>query len=1279
MDRTLEPLDLSNSSSLDNWFERFALYSMTNDKITSCNEVAFLLTLIGKEAYDLVKELSFPTAPKDLKVEEIQKCLTGHLKPMNYEVHERAVFNSLIRKSDQSVRDFIADLQRQAMKCNFGAELNEHLRDRLVAGINNDQIKRKFLTESALTFSSAKDIALAYTSLDSAMKSDSSTSVFYSKIKKEKFPKPKNKFSSNNSRRHREIDSSNSDHKLSCHSCGGNHMRQECKFRNATCFSCKKSGHISKICRSKSKTAVHLVESPNLSEPLFSEDNLCLNLSSSNKKHIKRHYPVSSEDRSQDVEFILDTGSPHSFISKVSVSHFDVPIEKSNELIRGITGHTLPIEGEVTLAIGKHYVRFLVCNELNILGLNEITTLHPELKESLLHGFVEEDESLSVLIEKASNSKGGINIKPIYLEHDDNDPKFFKARPLPYGLRDPVKKTLDRMEADGIVTKIECSRWATPVVTPIKTNGQPRVCGDYRVTINPILRRHAELTPEPEDLFSRMRDATIFSKIDLENAFLQLPLDDQSKELTTINTSFGLYAFNFLPFGTNVSPSIFQGVMNDVIKDLPNVLAYQDDLIVFSRDRKEHQEHVKALLGRLVDFNVRINKTKSVFFTDQIVYLGYLLNRDGLQPDPDKFKPILDAPEPETQEALHSILGSLQYYSRFLPSFADLAAPLFELCRKDAEFRWTNTHSNALQKLKSLIFHKKLKLFNPNAPTSLICDASEKAIGGMLEQDGCPVICVSRKLSESETRYSQTQKEALAIHWCLKRLHKFLFGLKFTIITDHRALVHIFSPTSPVSKTTTNMLQRWALRLSQYDYDIQFQKGSKIPQADFLSRYSLHEDPPKYSSALLINPLPVSPENLIQGTKESFGTVLRSLKNGWSCRARKQFREFYVNRDELSISVEGYLCFRERVVIPPILRKEILVHLHQGHIGIEKMKSIARLTCWWPTLNADIHNFFKSCEKCRQKRKNTRNDEQSWPITYECMQRIHADYAGPLLGKYYLLVVIDSFSKWPEVFITDSANAGFTKRCLRSLFAREGVPQALVTDNGSHFTEADLGKWLKSLNIMHIFTAPRHPKSNGLAENFVKTLKYAISSENDTIRNHHDLEAFIHNFLFQYRNAEHATTRQRPSMLHRGRPLRNPIFGRARVLFRRGNDLRLCDGVILKQLGNKMVSLMDVTDGSIHRRHVEQLEILQHAANEERHGMRSESAAGALRDVIEIQAQQPQLDPSEPPKTLSESIEVVDNERAVDARTVNDAMAGERFAGVSRYGRVRKMPDRMNL
>lgn len=298
---------------------------------------------------------------------------------------------------------------------------------------------------------------------------------------------------------------------------------------------------------------------------------------------------------------------------------------------------------------------------------------------------------------------------------------------------------------------------------------------------------------------------------------------------------------------------------------------------------------------------------------------------------------------------------------------------------------------------------------------------------------------------------------------------------------------------------------------------------------------------------------------------------------------------FYARRDELAVTPDGLLCLNDRVVIPPTHCKAVLDDLHSGHLGVEKMKSIARLTCWWPTVDADICRLAKACTNCQHKARSAPSKWIPWPVSTEAWQRVHVDYCGPFLGNVYALVVIDSFSKWPEVFFTSSPTAEFTIHALRKSFSREGVPLVLVTDNGSHFAAKAVTDWLQSIGCKHLFTAPRHPCSNGQAENFVKTLKSAIQSLKPS--NFKELERGVDNFLLQYRNCIHSTTKETPAKLFKGRLLRSNLLciNSAEVTYFRGNDLRPSSGIVLQNVGKCMIKLMDLEDLSIHRRHIDQI------------------------------------------------------------------------------------------
>lgn len=212
-----------------------------------------------------------------------------------------------------------------------------------------------------------------------------------------------------------------------------------------------------------------------------------------------------------------------------------------------------------------------------------------------------------------------------------------------------------------------------------------------------------------------------------------------------------------------------------------------------------------------------------------------------------------------------------------------------------------------------------------------------------------------------------------------------------------------------------------------------------------------------------------------------------------------------------------------------------------------------------------------------------------WPIPFQPLQRVHADYCGPFLNSYYALIIEDAYSKWPEVFLTKNANSEFTKQAFQKFFSREGIPQILLTDNGTHFTAHHLQSWLRSVGCTPLRIAPRHPQSNGIAEVFVRTLKTAIKTTSpSTVQ---ELNSCIDTFLLHYRNATHATTGKAPAQLFKGRILRMNSLDTADVQFHRGNDNRVSDGLMIGKMGTRMFHILDKSDGSVHTRHRDQITI----------------------------------------------------------------------------------------
>ncbi|VDP55482.1 unnamed protein product, partial [Schistosoma mattheei] len=260
-----------------------------------------------------------------------------------------------------------------------------------------------------------------------------------------------------------------------------------------------------------------------------------------------------------------------------------VVVRPTEVSILGITEHRLRIRGCCELLIRGYNSSYIPCEflvsetGLSILGLKNLKKLKVEL--SFLVFKENSDTLLKDLIAMCANCSGGMKIQPIKLQVQ-GDPVFLKRRIIPYGLREAVHKTLNDLCAKGIIEPIQSSSWGTPIVTPLKSDGKtPRICGDYRLTLNSHLLKETCTTVEAVDILNRLHGSKVFSKVDLKDAYLQIPLYHSSSTLTTINTPFGLFKYNFLPFGLSCSPAIFQEVMNKVVSDFEGVEVYQDDLI----------------------------------------------------------------------------------------------------------------------------------------------------------------------------------------------------------------------------------------------------------------------------------------------------------------------------------------------------------------------------------------------------------------------------------------------------------------------------------------------------------------------------------------------------------------------------------------------------------------------------------------------------------------------------------------------------------------------------
>ena len=426
----------------------------------------------------------------------------------------------------------------------------------------------------------------------------------------------------------------------------------------------------------------------------------------------------------------------------------------------------------------------------------------------------------------------------------------------------------------------------------------------------------------------------------MAEAFLQIELDEESLQYMVVNTHKGLFRYKRLPFGVSSASAIFQRAMDTILQGLLGVVYYQDDVLVTGSNTEEHIENLEHVFDRMKTFGLRLRLAKCKFLQETVEYLGHVISSQGIHTSPKKVEVIKMASTPRNITELRSFLGIVNYYGKFIAGLANICAPLNELLRKATIWRWTKECEDSFNKLKQeLSSAGVLCHYDPSEQISLACDASAQGLGAVLYhhfKDGSerPISFASRTLSKAEQNYSQIEKEALSIIFGLKKFHQYLFGRKFILITDHQPLVEIFGPKTGISSVIAGRLQRWAIYLAGYQYDIVYKSTLQHGNADGLSRYPSAglkqpeaEDENMDDERILafqepqLAGYPLSVEDVERGTMSDalLREVLEFTRNGWKDKETKrddQLRPYFSQRDELSI--EGNcLMWGIRVIIPP--------------------------------------------------------------------------------------------------------------------------------------------------------------------------------------------------------------------------------------------------------------------------------------------------------------------------------------------------------------------------
>ncbi|XP_041565902.1 uncharacterized protein K02A2.6-like [Drosophila elegans] len=751
---------------------------------------------------------------------------------------------------------------------------------------------------------------------------------------------------------------------------------------------------------------------------------------------------------------------------------------------------------------------------------------------------------------------------------------------------DKFKAEADRLTQAGIWKPVKFSNWASPIVLAPKPGGDIRICGDFKQAVNAQIDVEQYPLPTKEALFHIIRHGKQFSKIDLKDAYLQMELDEASKEIMVVNTPLGLFQYQRLPYGIASAPAIFQRYLEQLLKGIEGCGNYLDDIIISAPTSEEHLNRIDRVLRTLQENGIRCKRQKCFFFKDEIEYLGRRISANGILPDSSG----LEA----------------------------LAAPLNQLRRKDVAFFFGPQQQQAFTALKSHIINAtQLAHFDEKLPLVLATDASSFGIGVVLshlQPDGGerPIVFASKTLDKHQVKYSQIEKEGLSIIFGVKRFHQYLYGRKFILITDHKPLVTIFNPGKHLPLMTSNRLQRWAIILMAYNFDIQYRSTSAHGNADALSRLPVGTDPDfdkeeeACHNVVEVSP-PINSEQIRNHMDKDkvLKQVLQYVSIGWPEKLQPGNEALlpYFNRKFALTINKQLLCLHtdaNRIIIPASLRAHILKLLHEGHWGIIRMKQLARQHVWWPTIDDDIKSLAQSCSICKCNNPAPPREYQSWPAATTAWERIHIDFAGPIFDAMWLICV-DAYSQFPFVIQMSSTTTANTIAALSSIFAIEGYPKTMVSDNGPQLTADAFEEFCKLHGIKHITTAPFHPASNGLAERFVQTFKFAVKKN---LKDGIPLREAVTKYLSSYRFTPNAQGKTPAELIH-GRPVRTvlsqlfeqPVENKRTITKYISNQMvyarnysreeKWIEGIIDRPVG-KMLFIVRTSNGYI-KRHFNQL------------------------------------------------------------------------------------------
>ncbi|MEG0619337.1 MAG: reverse transcriptase domain-containing protein [Bacilli bacterium] len=624
-----------------------------------------------------------------------------------------------------------------------------------------------------------------------------------------------------------------------------------------------------------------------------------------------------------------------------------------------------------------------------------------------------------------------------------------KPYSIPNKLIEPLKLEISRLKKLDIIQD-STSTYASPGFPILKRNGNIRLVVDYR-DLNSITIKEAHPFLNLWDEIRSIPQCNIFSQLDLNMGYHQITIDRESRKYTAFSTSFGHFEYKRMPFGLCNAPRVFQRIMRELLGHLYFTKVFLDDILIHSKNISEHFEHLKTVLTILKENNVSINFEKSKFATEEVRYLGHIIDKNGIMPDTSNMLKPTELYPANSIRKIRRLCGYINWFRPYIPSISQKMIPISNLTKKTCKIKWGEEHSKIVDNILQEINQKmKLRYPNYNEPFNLDVDASELGMGGILYQSHGIIGIFSAKFSDTEIRYTVSEKEMLSVITALKKFKKIIYLSKIIIYSDHANLC--FN-----TDLSTNRMQRWKLALMEYDYIIKHKKGLDNSVADTLSR----------------------------------------------CLNIQKYNHFFSKMPNYKLKYSG----NNKIILPEDREREIIKKVHDilVHPGTNTIYNSLNKFFKIKNLKEKIDALRKHCPVCQE---NQITKYKYGYLTgslesFKPFENISSDIYGPVpkdilkeetCDKIYLLTIIDRCSRWCEVFAIKKITPEEIIKGFNRWLKRNPKPKTCLTDNGTQYNSSKFKEFLNKKKILHQMTSPYNPEGNAISEHINQTISRVLKA-----------------------------------------------------------------------------------------------------------------------------------------------------------------------------------------